>query len=135
MTQQQSKAVVPVGMEGAGPAYGFAPGRISNGLLHVAGQIGVDQSGQLGKSAQEQASLALKNLERVLAAAGCDFSHVITLTTFHVGDCTTVNEWFLPLKKDIFPAPYPAWTSMGVTSLAIPGAIIEIAAIAEIPAA
>lgn len=132
MTANTPKAVVPAGMEGAAN-YGFAPGRIANGLLYIAGQIGVDASGQLGASAEEQASIALKNLERVLAAAGCTFTDVIVMNTFHVGDCTLVNEWFLPLKRDIFPAPYPAWTSMGVTSLAIPGALIEISAIAEIP--
>ncbi|WP_431324671.1 Rid family hydrolase [Rhizobium sp. YTU87027] len=133
MTAKQLKAVVPSGMESTGPTYGFAPGRVANGLLFVAGQIGVDKSGQLGKSVQEQASLALENLGRVLTEAGCGFADVIAMNTYHVGDCTLVNEWFLPLKKDIFPAPYPAWTSMGITSLAIPGALIEISAVAELP--
>ncbi|WVT78144.1 Rid family hydrolase (plasmid) [Sinorhizobium chiapasense] len=129
----QLKAIVPAGMEGAGPAYGFAPGRVAGGFLFVAGQIGMDRNGNLGQTVQEQASMALNNLELVLKEAGCTLADVVVLNTFHVGDCTTVNEWFLPLKKDIFPAPYPAWTSMGITSLAIPGVLIEISAIAEMP--
>lgn len=132
MTAKQPKAVVPTRMESFGPTYGFAPGRISNGILHIAGQIGADENG-LAETAEKQASLAFQNLELVLNEAGCTFADVISMTTYHVGDCTTVNEWFLPLKKDIFPAPYPIWTSMGVTSLAIPGAFIEISAVAEIP--
>jgi len=133
MTIQQTSAIVPAGMESSGPDYGFAPGRVAGGLLFVAGQIGVDGTGTLGATEEEQARLALANLARVLEAAGCSFADIVEMTTMHVGDCTKVNGWFLELKKDLFADPYPAWTSMGVTSLAIPGALIEISAVAALP--
>lgn len=133
MTTNQDTAVIPPGMEFAGPDYGFAPGRIANGLLFIAGQIGVDETGKLGATEQAQAELAFASLNKVLSAAGCSFADIVEMTTMHVGDCTKVNEWFLPLKKDLFSHPYPAWTSLGVTSLAIPGAFIEISAVAKIP--
>ncbi|WP_138464278.1 Rid family hydrolase [Poseidonocella sp. HB161398] len=135
MTIHQTSAIVPAGMESAGPDYGFAPGRVAGGLLFVSGQIGVDGTGALGATEQEQARLALANLGRVLEAAGCGFADIVEMTTMHVGDCTKVNAWFLDLKKDLFADPYPAWTSMGVTSLAIPGALIEISAVAALPQA
>ena len=127
--------IIPAGMEASGPHYGFAPGRISNGLLFISGQIGFSPDGSIPASAPDQARLAFDGLSRVLQEAGCTLRDIVTLTTLHVGDCTTVNEWFLPLKKDLFAAPYPCWTSMGVTSLALPGALIEIAAIAQMPKA
>lgn len=128
------KAVIPEAMKSAGPVYGFAPGRIANGFLFIAGQIGMDAEGNLPPTQQEQAKCALLALESILREAGCSFHDLITLTTLHVGDCTTVNEWFLPLKAPLFADPYPAWTSLGVTSLAVPGALIEISAIAALPA-
>jgi len=125
-------SIIPAGMESAGPDYGFAPGRIANGFLFISGQIGVTPEGKIADSVQEQARLALEAIGRILAEAGLDFSDVIELTTFHVGDCTTVNEWFLALKKPLFTDPYPTWTSLGVTSLALPGVYIEIKAIAAL---
>ncbi len=133
MTTVLRKDVIPAGMESAGPVYGFAPGRISNGFLFIAGQIGVDGDGKLAAGGAAQAELAFEAIGAVLKEAGCTFNDIVAMTTFHVGDCTLVNDWFLPLKKDLFAAPYPAWTSLGVTSLAIPGALIEITAIAELP--
>ena len=127
------KEVIPAGMESAGPEYGFAPARIANGMLYVAGQIGIDSQGKIPASEQEQVKLAFSSLESILAEVGCSFKDIVSMQTFHVGDCTKVNEWFLPLKKDFFSAPYPAWTSVGVSSLALPGALFEINVIAELP--
>jgi len=123
-------SIVPSGMESAGPDYGFTPGRIANGFLFISGQIGVTPEGKIAGTVQEQARLALAAVGRILAEAGLDFSDVVELVTFHVGDCTTVNEWFLPLKEHLFVEPYPTWTSLGVTSLALPGVYIEIKAVA-----
>jgi enamine deaminase RidA (YjgF/YER057c/UK114 family) len=135
MSNHRGTAVIPAGMEACGPVYGFAPGRIVNGLLFVAGQIGINDDGSFPKTQAEQATLALKNVEAVLKEAGCTFADIIQMNTYHVGDNATVNEWFLPLKKDMFADPYPAWTSCGVTSLALDDALIEISAIAVVPPA
>ena len=36
-------------------------------------------------------------------------------------------------KDDHVPAPYPAWSAIGVAELVVPGTLVEIRAIAEDP--
>ncbi len=125
--------VAPAYLEAAQHQYGMAQGRVDGGFVFVSGQIGFTPDGQPAADPAEQGRLALTHLGAILTEAGCTFDDVVELTTYHVGGVAAANTWFLPIKAAFFGAPYPAWTAVGVADLAIPGAVIEIAAIAKLP--
>lgn len=121
-------------MEESGPRYGMSPGVQSGEFVFVSGQLGIETDGTIPADGARQAELAFEALSRVLAAAGATLQDIIQLQTFQVGSMLETNEWFLPVKSRYISAPYPSWTGFGVTSLGGEGAIIEIGAIARIPA-
>lgn len=99
------------------------------GVVYCSGQIGLDPaSGELvtGGTVAE-AERALDNLAAVLAAAGCDFSHVVRTTIYLVdlADFAAVNEIY---GRRVRP-PYPARATVGVAALPR-GARVEIDATA-----
>jgi 2-iminobutanoate/2-iminopropanoate deaminase len=104
----------------------------AGGLLFVSGIVPVDARGQVvGESAAEQARQVFRNMELVLEAAGCGFADVVKVTTFllDVGDRAAIN----PVRQEYFGDARPASTLVEVSALAVPGALIEIEAVAAIP--
>ena len=103
------------------------------GYLFVAGLLPVDQDGALvgGGDVVAQADHVLRDLGAVLEAGGCSFADVTKLSVYltDVGDRAAIN----PLRQRAFAAARPASTLVGVSALAIPGARIEIDAIAVVP--
>ena len=71
-------------------------------------------------------------LEANLAVAGLTFDHVVEMTSYHVGLREQLAA-FVKVKDEFVPAPYPAWTAIGVTELITEGTIIEIRVIARRP--
>jgi 2-iminobutanoate/2-iminopropanoate deaminase len=67
----------------------------------------------------------------VLAAAGCTFADVVKVTLFltDVADRPLVN----PVREEVFGETRPASTLVEVPALVIPGAKIEVEAVALIP--
>jgi enamine deaminase RidA (YjgF/YER057c/UK114 family) len=70
-------------------------------------------------------------VKSVLAAAEATFEDVVEMTTFHVGFNTHIAK-FMKVKDLYVPAPYPAWTAVGVSELAW-GALVEVKVIARLP--
>ncbi len=100
-------------------------------LLWMAGQVGIDANHQPAEGMTAQAKLAFENLKRVLSEAGGALEDVVELTTFHVDLRGELSE-FTAVKNKYFPSNYPAWTSVGVTQLALPELRVEIRAMAVI---
>jgi enamine deaminase RidA (YjgF/YER057c/UK114 family) len=71
-------------------------------------------------------------MEEVLAEAGCAIGDVIEMTSYHLNLAETFPV-FSAVKDARMPAPYPAWTAVGVYSLLLPRALVEVKAIARIP--
>jgi reactive intermediate/imine deaminase len=102
------------------------------GLLFVSGLVPVDEEGQLvGEDVAEQTRQVFRNMELVLKAAGCGFEDVLKVTHFllNVDDRPAIN----PVRKEFFGETRPASTLVEVSALAIPGALLEIEAVAAIP--
>ena len=101
-------------------------------LLFVSGCVPVDHEGQLvgGDDIVEQARQTLRNVGAVLAAGGASFADVVKVTIFltDVDDRPKIN----PLRQEFFGAARPASTLVEVSRLAIPGAKIEIEAVAAV---
>lgn len=106
---------------------------VADGLLFVAGILPVDAAGRLVGPGDvvAQARHVLGELERILAAGGCAIRDVVKVTLYltDVADRPLVN----PVRQEMFGAARPASTLVGVPALAIPGARIELDAVAVVP--
>jgi len=61
----------------------------------------------------------------LLGACGIGFEDIVECTTYHVGLQATMAE-FMSVRDEFLCEPWPAWTAIGITELAIPGAHVEI---------
>ncbi len=107
-----------------------------NRLIFIAGQLGLDIDNRLVGGPGDfraQAVKAFENLKAALAAAGATFKDVVKINNYlvdmsHIGIYREVRDKFCNMK-----AP-PASTTVAISSLARPGALFEIEAIAVLPA-
>jgi len=101
-------------------------------LLFVSGCVPVDADGRLvgGDDVVEQARQTFANVGAVLEAAGCSFADVAKVTVFltDVDDRARIN----PVRQEVFGESRPASTLVEVSRLAIPGAKIEVEAVAVV---
>jgi enamine deaminase RidA (YjgF/YER057c/UK114 family) len=101
-------------------------------VVFCAGILPVDRDGELvGDDAVEQARFVLDELGRILDAAGCAPKDVLKVSLFltDVDDRPRIN----PLRQAFFGSARPASTLVEVTALAVPGAKVEIDAVAVVP--
>jgi 2-iminobutanoate/2-iminopropanoate deaminase len=102
-------------------------------LLFVSGFVPVDGEGNLvgGDDVVAQARQVLANLGAVLAAAGATFADVVKVTVYltDIADRARIN----PVRQEVFGETRPASTLVEVSALAMPGAKLEIEAVALIP--
>ena len=107
-----------------------APARI----VYVAGQLGINREGKLGSDIRLQAVQAFENLKHALAAVGADFRHVVKLNNYLVDHAHLPT--FREVRDSYLAADYrPASTTIAISGLARDGALIEIEAVAALPAA
>lgn len=102
-------------------------------LLFVSGCIPVDGEGRLvgGDDVVAQARQVLANVGEILAAAGAGPQDVVKVTVFltDVDDRAKIN----PVRQEFFGDARPASTLVEVNRLAVPGAKIEVEAVALVP--
>ena len=109
----------------------YSPAIRANGLLFVSGQVGGRADGSPEPDRDEQVRLAFKNLNAILAAAGCSFRDVIDVTVFMVDPHTHFERAWAVAAEFWGEAPYPTATAIGVTWLS--GFQFEIKVIAKLP--
>jgi enamine deaminase RidA (YjgF/YER057c/UK114 family) len=107
-----------------------APARI----VYIAGQLGVDRDGKVVGDIRAQAVQTFENLKTALATVGGDFSHVVKFNNY------LVDRAHLPVFREVrdsylSPDNRPASTTIAISGLAREGALIEIEAVAALPAA
>jgi enamine deaminase RidA (YjgF/YER057c/UK114 family) len=111
----------------------FAQGMVvpAGPLLFVGGQNGIDGDGKLLKGLAAQTEQALRNVKAVLAEAGTGPEHVAKLTIFLTGGVNP-NEAYAASA-----AEWPHRTAVTVVTVTMsrPGILVEIEAVAAIPAA
>jgi enamine deaminase RidA (YjgF/YER057c/UK114 family) len=108
------------------------PGR----TVYIAGQLGLDLDNNLVGGPGDfraQCAKAFENLGYALASAGATFKDVVKINNYlvdmsHIPIFREVRDAFLNTK-----AP-PASTTVAISTLARPGALFEIEAIAVLPA-
>ena len=78
-----------------------------DGILYLSGQIGLDAvTGEMAQGVEEQAMLALTNMQHIMEVAGIGFSNVIKATVFlaDINDFDTVNQVYEKFFVEHFPA-------------------------------
>jgi 2-iminobutanoate/2-iminopropanoate deaminase len=102
----------------------------AGGLLFVSGCIPVDAGGRLvgGDDVVAQARQVFANVGAVLAAAGAGFGDVVKVTVFliDIDDRPLINS----VRQEVFADARPASTLVEVSRLALPGARLEVEAVA-----
>ena len=124
------KSITPSSMKAASDAYQFAPAvRIGDQIL-VSGIVGIDAEGRLPPDFRSQAQNVFTALEAILNEAGATLEDVASLTSYHVGDLDSQLPQLVDVKATRIRPPYPIWTGVGVTQLGVPGALLEVSAVA-----
>ena len=126
----QRKDIVPEGMEVIRERFKYSPGVIVGDTLYIAGQVGRDENLNVLDGATAQYVQAFENVGKVLRAAGADFDNIMEMVTYHV-DITELPA-FMVVKDRYFTNQVPAWTGVGVTSLAMPDLLVEIKCVAKL---
>ncbi|WP_030382067.1 MULTISPECIES: RidA family protein [unclassified Streptomyces] len=112
--------------------FGYAQAIRSGELIHVSGQVAFDEAGGFPHPGDFAAQLALThaNMDRVLAHYGATRKQIVSQTVYMVGvqrNGVTVSEGNLKYFGDHRPAS----TVLGVTELAVPGQVVEIAFVVD----
>ncbi|TVL93799.1 RidA family protein [Streptomyces sp. SAJ15] len=103
-------------------------------VVHIAGQYGSDaQGGVVAEDFATQVETAFTHLGTALEAVGLDFSHVVRLGTYIVDHDTDKLEALVGPIRKIWGDRPPAQTLIGVASLALPGMLFEVDAVAVRP--
>jgi 2-iminobutanoate/2-iminopropanoate deaminase len=121
-----------VRMQEGKPAYSHVvtvanPGK----LIYVAGQLGRDASGNIVSGGMRaQLEQTFKNLDACLKAAGATWADVVKTNTF-VTDYAAFSEC-RDVRMRHFSVAVPTSTTIQISGLAQPGAMVEIELVAAI---
>lgn len=154
-----AQRIIPPALQGVYDNWHFAPAVVANGLIFCSGIIGTSPNGDTpgedglagAKATTQQASndltalmavrdpeaqfaTAFEALSAILRAADAGLSDVVELTTYHV-EMSRHMDAFVRVKDHYIRAPYPAWTAIGVAELIVPGGLLELRAVAQLPSA
>jgi len=95
--------------------------------VEISGQGGWTDDLEFPERLEDEIELAFKNVERVLAAAGATWEHVIHVNSYHVGGFPPeTNETMARLFRQYMPNRAPIWTELAVSELGAPPMRIEI---------
>jgi 2-iminobutanoate/2-iminopropanoate deaminase len=108
--------------------YGFSHAVVSGDHVYIAGQCGHGEGGAIPDDFEEQCRLTLDAIRLAVEAAGGTLEDVVTMTVY----VTDLERYpvFSKVRKEYFPANFPASAAVGVAGLVPPGAMIEIQATA-----
>lgn len=109
---------------------------ISGATLYIAGQVGWDREGNFPASFAEQFAQALDNVLAVVTEAGARAEDVVKMTVY-VTDVDLYRAAVAelgPIWRARFERHYPAMALVGVSALVEPKALVEIEAVAAVPA-
>ena len=131
MSAKKREPINPPGTEGIHDAYHFSQATRVGDTVWLSGQVGITPDMQPGKDMAEQARLTFENIKAVLAASGATMADVVEIMSFHT-DLRGEMEAFSAVKDEYLTTPYPSWTAVGTTQLAMPELKVEVRVVAVI---
>jgi 2-iminobutanoate/2-iminopropanoate deaminase len=106
---------------------------IADGWIWISGTLALDASGALigGTDVAAQAERVHENIGALLEAAGAGFEDVVKVTVYllRIADRAAVNT----VRRRFFGESRPASTLVEVSAFVVPGALVEIDAVARQP--
>lgn len=116
------------------PIAPYSQGVKANGMVYVAGQIGLNPENRklVDGGVEAETAQIMANIKAIIEAAGARMEDIVNTTIYmkDIGNFAKVNE----LYGKYFTNNFPARTTVGVANLP-GGANIEIAVIAVLPKA
>jgi reactive intermediate/imine deaminase len=113
-------------------ARGYSHAIKVNNTIYVSGQAGIDLEGNIIEGdCGAQAHQAFENMKRVLEAAGATMQDVVKLNYYFINIAEDLPKIADAYRK-YFNRHYPPSTAVQVGSLAYPGMLLEVEAIAVI---
>jgi len=106
------------------------PGR----TIYIAGQIGVDSAGKQGADFREQATLVYQNLKAAIESVGGKMENIVKLDAYFTDMRAQLPIYREVRDKFVNVAAAPASTVVEVQKLALDGLLLEVEAIAVLPA-
>jgi len=103
-----------------------------DGFIFCSGIIGVGEDYKVPEDMQQEFVNAWESVVSLLKEAGASAGDIIESTTYHVGLHETLKTFSL-VRDRYVSEPWPAWTAIGVSELAIRGARVEIKVTAKLP--
>lgn len=103
----------------------FSEATKSNGFLLCSGVIGTGEKGKLPEDIKEEFRNAWSNIGKLLAECDIGYDDIVEYTSYHVNLQANMPD-FMAVRDEFLSQPWPAWTAIGITELAIPGAHVEI---------
>ena len=119
------KSIVTESGKFAYEQFHFSEAVEKDGVVYCSGAIGSDAKGRIPDDIKEEFRNAWRSITATLAAAGCDISDIVEYTSYHVGLQEHLNE-FMAVRDEFISEPWPAWTAIGITELALAGAHVEV---------
>ncbi|MDI6520328.1 Rid family hydrolase [Streptomyces coelicoflavus] len=108
--------------------FGYSAAVRSNGLLYIAGLIGLRPDGTCPEDIEGQTEWALRRTEEILRLEGLGFADLVEVVSYHV-DIHENLAGFMEVKSRLVKER-PAWSMIGASGLATPGRLIEIRSVA-----
>ncbi len=122
-----------INADGLGRLPAFSHASVADNHIHVSGTLGtVEGSFELVEGGMApQTTQTLRNIEKILAAAGASFEDVVKMNVFitDMAQFPDMNRAYL----EFFPGDPPARITVGCAALAL-GALVEIDCVAYRPA-
>ncbi|MFT5693619.1 MAG: enamine deaminase RidA (YjgF/YER057c/UK114 family) [Oceanicoccus sp.] len=100
-------------------------------LVFFSGVVGSDAKGKVPKDINEEFHNVWKKIGEVLAVSELGFDSIVEYTSYHIGLNSHAKE-FSAVRDTYINEPWPCWTAVGVTELAMPGAHVEIRIVATL---
>lgn len=129
----QKQVIIPKGHQETYDTLKYAPAMRVGDMVYLSGVVVTLKDDETATNITPAVERAFDEIEAILNASGGDWSDAVDVTSFY----TDLDAHLFPMwdvKEVRVPAPYPAWTAIGVDRLyGGDNAIIEIKVTAYIP--
>ena len=129
---QTSASYVPDALRVHHATLHFTPAVRHGDQLYCSGILGLGADGMPISDPEIQFIQIFAAIQNLLSMAGASLVDILEATSYHV-DMQQHWQTFRQVKEQYIAAPFSAWTAIGTSELALPGALAEVRVLARIP--